>query len=105
MIKHVICIVLLSVGVVMSMAYAQQGLQFLLTAHDWISNVLTEIFSGGQAGNITRELIALLAIPTIVGIVLAIVYWVVKRSWFPYFMHYVWAVWLVQTAALIVLNQ
>lgn len=105
MIKHIILIILLSIAVVMSMTYVSQGLQFLLSAHDWIANVLTEIFSGGQAGNVTRELIALLAIPLIVGIIFAIVYWVVKRSWFPYFMHYVWAVWLVQAAALIVLSQ
>jgi hypothetical protein len=105
MIKHILAIILLSVGVIMAMTYAQHGLQFLLTAHDWIANILTEVFSGGSAGNITRELIALLAVPLIIGIILAIFYWILKRSWFPYFMHYVWAIWLVQTAAWIMLNQ
>jgi len=104
MIKHIIFIVLLSVGVIMAMTYAQLGVQFLLNAHDWIANALTDIFSGGDAGNLTRQLLALIAVPLFVGIILAIFYWVIKRSWFPYFIHYVWAVWLIQTAAWIMLN-
>ncbi|HEX2548544.1 MAG TPA: hypothetical protein VHM20_01860 [Gammaproteobacteria bacterium] len=105
MIKHVIFIVLLSVAVIMAMTYAQQGIQFILTAHDWIADMLTDIFSGGNAGNLTRQLIALMAIPLAVGIIVAIFYWIVKRSWFPYFIHYVWAVWLIQTAAWVIINQ
>jgi len=103
MIKQIIAIVALSVTFIMAMAYAQQGLQALLAVHDWISDLLTNIFSGGEAGSITRELIALLAAPVIVGLVPAIIYWVVKRSWFPYFMEFVWVIWLIQTAALVIL--
>lgn len=105
MIKQIIAMVGLSVGVVVAMAYAQQGVQLLISSHDWVSEVLTEIFSGGNAGNLTRQLIALLAIPVLVGISLAVIYWVIRRSFFPYFMQFVWAIWLVQTAALVVLSR
>lgn len=103
MVKKIIAILVLSVVVVMAMPYAQQGLELLLSLHNWISNVLTEVFTGADAGNVTRQLIALLAVPLAIGLIPAIVYWIIKRSWFPYFMQCVWIVWLVQTSALIVL--
>lgn len=103
MIKQILAIIGLSVLVVMSMSYAQQILQYILTAHDWVALNLTEVFSGGQTGNLLRNLLALLAIPVIAGAIPVILYWVIKRSWFPYFMQIVWVTWLVQTAALVVL--
>lgn len=100
MFKQIIVLLLLSVGIVLGMPYAQQGVQLLIDGHDWISQVLTDVFSGGQAGNIARELIALLSIPVIVGLIPALIYWMVKRHWFPYFMEIVWVLWLIQAGAL-----
>lgn len=50
-----------------------------------------------------RGLIALLSIPIIVGLVPTVLYWVLRRHWFPYFMEIVWVIWLVQAGALIVM--
>jgi hypothetical protein len=101
MFKQLIALIALSVGIIFAMSYAQVGVQWLLTAHDWITDLLAEVFSGSQAGNIPKNLIALLSIPLIVGLIPAIIYWMVRRHWFPYFMPIVWAVWLVQAGALI----
>ncbi len=103
MIKKIIAILVVSVAVILAMPYAQQGMQMLLSLHNWISDILTEVFTGASAGNISRQLIALLAAPVIIGLIPAILYWVVKRGWFPYFMQCVWIVWLIQTSALIVM--
>jgi hypothetical protein len=103
MLKQLITIIALSIGVIVAMPYAQQGLQALITVHDWIANVLTQVFTMGEAGNITRNLIALLAVPVLVAFVPVIFYWVLKRSWFPYFMQVVSVIWLVQTSALVIL--
>ena len=103
MIKQVIAIIGLSVIIILSMLYVQEAIQILLGIHDWVADLLKDVFSGGQAGNVTRELIALLAAPVIVGFVPAIIYWVIKRSWFPYFMELVWVIWLVQATALVIL--
>lgn len=103
MLKHIIVIVLLSILVITSMPYVQQGLQWILAAHDWIADVLREVFSGGPAGNIIRELLALLVIPIVIALIPTIIYWLVRRRWFPWFMEVVWVVWLIQTAALVVL--
>jgi hypothetical protein len=105
MLKQIIAILVLSVLIISSMSYTQQALEFLVTAHDWIADVLTQVFSGGTAGEMARKLLALLAVPLIIGLIPALIYWIVKRSWFPHFMSLVWVVWLVQAAALIVVFQ
>lgn len=103
MIKHVIALILISLLVILAMPYAQVALQALVSMHDWVSDMLTKVFSDGKAGDIIRQLLALLAVPLLVGFVPAFVYWLVKRSWFPYFMEFAWVTWLAQTSALIIL--
>lgn len=103
MLKHIIAIVVISLLVIIGMSYAQHLVQWLVDAHDWISNLLMQVFSVGEAGSIIRQLIALLAIPLVLGLIPAIIYWLAKRGWFPYFMEVVWVVWFIQTSALVVL--
>ncbi len=103
MVKHVIIIVTLSTLVILGMAYAQTGLEYIISAHDWLSNLLKDVFSAGQMGNLIRELLALLVIPLAIGLLPVVAYWVARRSWFPYFMEVVWVVWLLQVSALIIL--
>lgn len=103
MIKHVTAIILLSILVILTMSHVQLILTGLVTAHEWISTVLTQVFSGGPAGDLTRQLIALLCIPVVIGLIPVSVYWLAKRSFFPYFMTFVWVCWLVEVTALVVL--
>lgn len=103
LLKHVLAIVILSIIVIVGMSYVQQGLQFILSCHEWLANILKDVFSGGQAGNIIRQLIALLAIPVIIALIPALIYWLVRRTWFPYFMELVWIIWLVQTSGLVMI--
>ncbi|MBX3708459.1 MAG: hypothetical protein KIT56_07630 [Gammaproteobacteria bacterium] len=103
MIKQLVALVIFSTAIILSMSHAQQGVQWLVDAHEWISQLLTDIFSPGQAGSLARGLIALLSIPFIAGLIPTLVYWVIKRSWFPYFMEIVWVIWLIQAGALMVL--
>ncbi|MBV9576509.1 MAG: hypothetical protein JO149_07785 [Gammaproteobacteria bacterium] len=103
MLKQIIALIVLSIAISLSMSHIQHGLQFLIDAHDWISHALMDVFSGGQAGNLLRDLITLLSIPIFIGLIPAIIYWLVKRHRFPYFMEIVWIVWLVQAGALVIL--
>ncbi|SRR5579883_160438 len=102
MLKQATALIALSVGTILTMSYGQEAIQLLIQAHDWVSETLTQVFSGGQAGNLIRGLIALLAIPLLMGLIPAVTYWVIKRHWFPYFMEVVWVVWLIQAGALLV---
>lgn len=103
MLKQMIALVAVSIGIILSMTYTQHAVQLLLNVHDWISEILVAVFSGGQAGNLARGLIALLSVPVLVGTVPAVAYWVIRRHWFPYFMEVVWIVWLIQAGALVVM--
>lgn len=105
MLKQIIALVVISLAVVFFMSYAQQVVQFLLTAHNWVAGELTGVFSGGQAGNLVRGLLALLAIPLFIALIPTTIYWGMKRHWFPYFMQVVWVVWLLQAGAMIMLAQ
>lgn len=104
MFKHIVALIAFSVAVIFFMSYAQQGLQGLLSAHDWIAEMLSNVFSPGQAGSVSRSLIALLALPIIVGLVPTLIYWLVRKNWFPYFMNIVWVVWLIQIGALVIMS-
>lgn len=103
MLKQIIILVGLSIAITLSMSYAQYAIQLLIDAHDWVSQLLTEVFSGGQAGNLARGLIALLSIPFLIACIPTVAYWTIKRSWFPYFLEIVWIVWLIQAGALMVI--
>ena len=105
MLKQIVILIVLSVIIVLAMPYAQQPVQWLVQAHDWVSQLLTEVFSGGPAGNIARGLIALLSIPVLVALVPVAIYYALRRHWFPYFMEIVWVIWLVQAGALIVMSK
>lgn len=102
MLKHLVALVLLSISTIFFMSYAAHGLHGLIMAHDWVASLLTNVFSPGSAGNISRHLIALLALPIIIALTTTLVYWLVRKNWFPYFMNVVWAVWLIQVGAILV---
>ncbi len=102
MIKHLIAIVALTIVIILTMSQAQAALETLLAGHNWVAETLKAVFSGGTAGNVTRELLASLSIPFLVGLIPAALYWLAKRSWFPYFMTFVWVTWLIQTSALVI---
>lgn len=103
MIKHIIAIILLSIAVILTMSHVQLIINGLVSVHQWISDTLTQVFSGGPAGDLTRQLIALLCIPLAIGLIPVTVYWLARRSWFPYFMTFVWVTWLVEVTALVIL--
>ncbi len=103
MIKQIIAIILFSILLTIGMSYAQQGLQYIVSAHDWISDLLTQVFSGGQAGNIIRSSITILTLPVLIALVPTLIYWIAKRSWFPYFVDVIWVILLIESSALAIL--
>lgn len=104
MLKQLIALIILSIAVIFFMTYAQAIIHLLLSAHEWISQMLTNVFAGGQSGKLAKEVIALLSIPILISFIPAILYWIVKRQWFPYFMEVIWIVWLLQAGALTMLS-
>lgn len=100
MLKQIIALILVSLGMIFAMPYAQHAVQWILNAHDWVLQILSDVFSMGEAGNLAKEFIALLSIPVFVGLIPSLIYWMTRRHWFPYFIHIVWVVWFVEVGAL-----
>lgn len=103
-VKNLLVLVLFSLGVIYGAPHLRPTLFFLVSSRDWISQLLLQVFSGGQLGFIIRKLLSLLAIPLLVGAIPAFIYWLSKRRRFPYLMQVIWAVWLIQTTAIVLLQ-
>lgn len=102
MLKQLVALIALCVAVILFMLYAQHAIEWILVAQNWVAEILTQVFSGGPAGDIIRKVLALLLIPFAVALVPTLIYWLTRRHWSPYFMNIVWVVWLIQTAAIII---
>lgn len=102
MVKNIIAIIALSVFIILFTAYTQTGLNALMSAYQWISELLTQVFSGGKAGNLIRQQIAILCLPFLVALVPTLIYWFTRRKWFPYFMQIVWVIWLVEITMIVI---
>lgn len=101
MLKHIVALIVLAIVVILATPQVHALLEALVAGHDWIADTLKAVFSGGRTGSLLRDLIASLTIPLLVGFIPAGLYWLARRSFFPYFMTFVWVTWLVQTSALI----
>jgi hypothetical protein len=105
MFKSIIGLIALSLVIVLAETHVQTALHGLLHLHHSITEGLTEVFSSGKIGNVTRQFFALLVIPFLVGLIPALIYWLIRKHWFPHFMSFVWITWLIQTAVLVVQGQ
>lgn len=106
MLKKIISLLVLlalTALVVLFTPQAQQALRYLVDAHDWVAEILTEVFNGGTTGNNIRGMVALLMIPMLAGLIPALIYFLVRKRWLPCFLEIVWFVWLLQAGALIMI--
>lgn len=103
MLKNIITLLAITLIVIFGAHNLRPFIMALLTVHDWISQALMQVFSGGPVGNIIRQLIALISMPLFIGLIPALPYWLAKRRLFPYFIHTVWGVWLIQISVIIIL--
>lgn len=100
-ILSLLLIVLLTAAVVMFTPHAKQVMELLLSAHTYVSNLLSDVFSGGNAGNISKGIVAMLIVPVLAGFIPSLIYFLVRKKWCPWFMEIVWVIWLLQVGALV----
>ena len=104
MLLNLIVLFLLNLFVIFGLRHLQPLILFLVTAHDWVSQLLLPLFPGSEIGLEGRHLFSLLVLPFVFATFPALIYWLAKRRFFPYFMHVLWVTWLVQTTAIVVLS-
>lgn len=95
MLKQTILIMILSAVTIVFKTQLGELLDGIVYLHNYIAGALHVVFSDDQVGSIIQDMIALLLIPLFCGIVVASVFWLVKRAQMPHIMAVIWIVWLV----------
>lgn len=100
-ILSLLLIILLTAAVVMFTPQAKQVIEVLISAHTYVTNLLSDVFSGGNAGNIAKGIVAMLIVPVLAGFIPSLLYFLVRKKWCPCFMEIIWIIWLLQVGALV----
>lgn len=101
MIKQILLIILLSLAAIFFHSELSRVLDGLIYAHNFIDKSLGFIFSKDRVGRLIQDMISLLLIPLLGGLIIAALYWMLKRSKLPNAMGVVWALWLVLVIAML----
>ena len=95
MLKQAILLVVLSIAAVLLIHQVHAVLGFVSDGYHFFAVKLSHIFAGGHIARVIREVIALLIVPAVVGLIVAAVYWLIKRKLNPALMLVVWIVWVI----------
>lgn len=95
MLKQTILIVILSLIAIFFRAEISYLLNALVYAHNAVSGMLHFIFSDDGVGRLIQNLISLLILPFFCGLLVGLVFWLIKRDTMPYIMAIVWVLWLI----------
>lgn len=102
MYKQIILVVILSIVVAVAQPYAAEGLGYYLEAHDWLENLLlTYVLANGPVGDFLVSVLSFLVLPLLIGLAVALLYRLIKKTSFAGVMFVVWATWLVLSTALV----
>lgn len=95
MAKQIILITLLSIATILFREQLVFILDGVVYAHNHIAKALHLVFADDEIGRLIQEMIALLIIPVICGVIIASIFWLIKRAKMPHIMPVIWVVWLV----------
>jgi hypothetical protein len=103
-IKQVVLIILLSLAAIFFRNQLTHVLDGLVYVHNYIDRSLQLIFSEGHVGRLIQEMISLLILPLLGGLIIASIFWMIKRAAMPHIMAVVWVVWLVLLVTMVAQN-
>jgi len=95
MLKSAIVIIIVSAVAMFFQSELGHVLRYLLAVHDKIADGLAVAFSNAPAGRIIQETIALMIIPVVIGAVVALAWFMVKRKEIPHLVATVWIIWTI----------
>ncbi len=95
MIKQFVLILLLSAAGIFFKTQLVHVLDSVVVLHNYIARTLHTIFSDDKVGRLIQDMVSLLILPLFAGLVIATVFWLIKRSAMPHTMGVIWVFWLV----------
>jgi len=99
MVKHIVALIAGSFIVVLIKSQIDRILHGILAFHDMIEHGLGIIFSHGYWGQLLQAGLALFVPPLLIGGVIGLIYWLLKRDRWKYMMPFVWVSWLLLMAS------
>jgi flagellar biosynthesis protein FlhB len=95
MFKHILLLVGLSVAAIFFQDQLMHALKFFMYVHNQLANGLGVIFSVDKVGEVVQSVLALLLIPIVIGVVLALAHFFIRKQHFPHMMTTIWVAWAV----------
>src|SRR3990167_5271637 len=95
MFKHILMLIGLSVAAIYFQDQLMQVLKFFMFVHTELANGLGDIFSVDRIGEVVQSVLALLLIPAVIGVLLAVAHFVIRKHQFPHTMTAIWVAWAV----------
>ena len=102
MIKQVIGLIGASVVAIIFKTEIGQMMHVLVNVHDHLLSFVSVVFANDKTGMLVQNTIALFLIPFLVGVVLSIIYGIIRRTKMPYVAHIVWVIWIVLVTLLVI---
>lgn len=101
MLKNVVILILLSIVAIFFKIELAAVLHFLVVVHNKIASWIAPIFSGQQIGVMIQSVLSLILLPLLLVLVVAGLYWVIKRGKMPYVVEAMWGVWIILLVTLL----
>lgn len=101
MFKNTVFLIIASVIVVFFKTQVSMVLRALVWCHNELAGLLSHVFSGDNIGQIIQSVVSLAIIPLLVGLLIAAVYWMIKRGKMAYTWTIIWMVWLALLATMV----
>jgi len=101
MVKNILMLIVLSVAAIFFQDQLMQLLKVFMYVHAEIAKGLGVIFSINAVGEVVQSVLALLLIPAVVGIIIAIAHFFIRQQHFPHTMTVIWVCWAVFLAAIL----
>lgn len=95
MFKHILMLVGLSVAAIFFQDQLMRALQFFMYVHTELAKGLGDIFSVDKIGEVVQSVLALLLIPAVIGVTLALAHFFIRKHHFPHTMTAIWVAWAV----------
>ncbi|KTD22940.1 hypothetical protein [Legionella londiniensis] len=95
MLKQSIIYLVASILVVLFAKYIYLIILYIDMTYVYINVKLAPIFSRSALGILIRKIVTLTVIPIALSAIPALIYWVIKRRFMPYFIQLVWLFWVI----------
>ena len=101
MLKQILLLIVFSVLAVIFKNQLAVVIKIMLLLHTQISHVLVVIFAFDKVGEIVQSVIALLLIPVVIAVLVAVAHFFIRQAHFPHIVPVIWALWAVLLTALV----